>query len=64
MTYCVIRVGESWAIALLAGRRKDVMPGSFRSVRAACREAERLNASLEATRTILTPANPSEVSAA
>jgi len=64
VTYCVIRVGESWAIALLAGRRKDVMPGAFRSVRAACREAERLNASLEVTRTILTPDSGAVVSAA
>jgi hypothetical protein len=62
--YCVVRAGESWAVALLAGRRKDVMPGSFRSVRQACREADRLNAALEATRTILTPDSGAAVSAA
>ena len=63
MTYCVV-YRDGWRVALLAGRRKDVMPGNFRSVRQACREAERLNASLEAVGMILTPANPSEVSAA
>ena len=64
MTYCVVNVNRQWRLALLAGRRKDVMPGSFRSVRQACREAERLNAYLEAVGMILTPDSGAEVSAA
>lgn len=46
--YCVIWQ-DGWRIALLTGKHKDVMPGTFRSVRAACAECGRLNAAYEAT---------------
>jgi len=50
MSYCVVLTQDGWRLALLVGRRKDVEPGTFRSVREACREAARRNTALEATR--------------
>lgn len=56
MSYCVVLTQDGWRLALLVGRRKDVEPGTFRSVREACREAARLNTALEAVERPVTPA--------
>ena len=55
MSYCVVFQDGQWRLALLAGRRKDVQPGSFRRVRQACREASRLNMPYDAASSPRTP---------
>lgn len=47
MSYCVV-YQDGWRLALLSGRKKDVLPETFRRVRDACREAMRLNEAVAA----------------
>lgn len=44
--YCVTYNAGQWRLALLTGRRKEPLPESFKSVRAACRSAAALNVAL------------------
>lgn len=54
MSYCVV-YQDGWRLALLSGRKKDVLPETFRRVRDACRRAAALNMALEAVERPLTP---------
>lgn len=56
MTYCVVWQ-DGWRVALLSGKHKDVMPGTFRRVRDAIRQSNALNMALWAAETRPVAAN-------